>query len=79
MNQTGDFLSVSARALIRGIDIRYLNQKVITINLIYFVIIYIYKKVFWIKNRLSGLKLDLMGTFCRNRPFVLIDHVINFR
>ena len=31
-------------ALIRGIDIRYLNQKVITINLIYFGIIYICKK-----------------------------------
>ena len=78
MNQTGKFLSISALALIRGIDIRYLNQKVITINLIYFGIIYI-KKVFWIKNRPSGLELDLMGTFCRNRPFALIDHVINFR
>ena len=78
MNQTGKFLSISALALIRGIDIRYLNQKVITINLIYFEIIY-KKKVFWIKNRPSGLELDLMGTFCRNRPFALIDHVINFR
>ena len=78
MNQTGDFLSISARALIPGIDIRYLNENVITINLIYFGIIYI-QKVFWIKNRPSGLKLDLMGTFCRNRPFELIDHVINFR
>ena len=73
MNQTGKFLSISALALIRGIDIRYLNQKVITINLIYFGILYI-KKSFGP----SGLKLDLMGTFCRNRPFALIDPVINF-
>ena len=36
MKLTGNFLSISARALIHGIDIRYLNQKVITINLIYF-------------------------------------------
>ena len=79
MNQTGNFLSIRARALTRGIDIRYLNQKVITINLIYFGIIYNKKTVFWIKNRPSGLKLDVMGTFCRNRPFPLIDHVINFQ
>ena len=37
------------------------------------------KKKIWIKNRPSGLKLGLMGTFCRNGPFALIDHVINFR
>ena len=64
MNQTGDFLSVSARALIRGIDIRYLNQKVITINLIYFGIIYIYKSLLdkeqaqWIKARFNGYFLS---------------------
>ena len=59
MNQTGNFLSISALALIRGIDIRYLNQKVITINLIYFGIIY--KKSLldkeqaqWIKARFNG-------------------------
>ena len=79
MNQTGNFLSIRARALTRGIDIRYLNQKVITINLIYFGIIYNKKTVLWIKNRPSGLKLDVMDTFCRNRPFALIDHVINFQ